>query len=92
MPRKKQEIINADWEAEIAAYDAEQKSHDREYYEHNIIITGGNTSDLTDEENLVLNLFLAGTSCEEIARQNSVDIDIVTGLLEIIRAKLSLND
>ena len=46
----------------------------------------------TEEENDVLILFLNGISCSEIANQYKVEEKIITGLMEIIRSKLSLSE
>ncbi|MBN1292282.1 MAG: hypothetical protein JXB48_10620 [Candidatus Latescibacteria bacterium] len=82
---------NQNWESEIKAYDDECNRIDAEFYSHALIInpSSGNT-ELTEEENEVLTMYLKGTSCSEIAVQNDVELSVVTGLLEIIRAKLSL--
>ena len=86
-------MYNPNWESEIKAYDDECKRIDEEFYDHALIInpSSGN-SELTEEENQVLTMYLKGVSCREIAAQGEVDISVVTGLLEIIRAKLSLID
>ena len=89
---KKTSGVNTDWEAEIAAYDEDCRCRDEEYRRHAINVNGSGTSELTEEENEVLTLFLDGASCGEIARQLEVEVELITGLLEIIRAKLSLID
>ena len=81
---------NENWEAEIAAYDRECQRLEKEFFEKHIIITGSGDDRLTVEENEILNLYLNGISFEEIAKQNKVEINVITGLMEIIRAKLSL--
>ena len=55
-----------------------------------MVITKAGHASLTDEENEVLRLFLNGVTCEDIAKQHQIEVELVTGLLEIIRAKLSL--
>ena len=84
--------FNENWEAEIAAYDKKCAQMEKEYREHFLVIRESGSKDLTEEENEVLVLFLNGVSCEEIAKQCEVEIDVITGLLEIVRAKLSLTD
>jgi len=87
---KKEVFVNENWEAEIAAYDEECRCTDQEFYDKNIIITQAESNGLTVEENEVMNLFLNGVTCENIAKQYEVEVEVITGLLEIIRAKLSL--
>ena len=90
--KKKAKPINENWEAEIAAYDEECRRREQEFKKNHVIIKGSGSEKLTDDENEVLTLFLNGASCEDIAKQNNVEVEIVIGLLEIIRAKLSLED
>ena len=90
--KKKAKPLNENWEAEIAAYDEECRRHEQEFLEKHFFLKESGSKKLTDDENEVLTLFLNGASCEDIAKQNDVDVEIVTGLLEIIRAKLSLED
>jgi len=90
--RKKPCEINANWEAEIAAYDETCRLREAEYARHTIVIKDSGNTELTEEENAVLTLFLNGVSCSEIAKQFEVEVELITGLLEIIRAKLSLID
>jgi len=90
--QKKTNNVNPGWEAEIAAYDEDCRLRDEEFRRHSIIITESGNPELTEEENEVLTLFLNGVSCPDIAKQFDVETDLITGLLEIIRAKLSLID
>jgi len=92
VPGKKhrKQSYNENWETEIAEYDAECKKTEKEFFEHHIVIRDSGNSELTEEENAVLVLFLNGVSCEEIAKQYKVEVEVITGLLEIVRAKLSL--
>ena len=90
--QKKTSRVNENWEVEIAAYDEDCQLRDEEYRKHAITVNGSGNSELTEEENEVLTLFLDGASCGEIARQLEVEVELITGLLEIIRAKLSLID
>ncbi len=89
--KKKAKPFNENWEAEIAAYDEEFRRREKEFKKKHIIIESGSKK-LTVDENKALTLFLNGVSCEDIAKQFKVEVEIVTGLLEIIRAKLSLED
>ena len=57
---------------------------------YSIIINESGRSELTDEENEIITLVLNGNSCVEIAKQYEVEVDVISGLLEVIRAKLSL--
>ncbi len=84
--------VNINWESEITAYDEECNRQEKKFFEKHFFITESGTDKLTKEENEILNLYLNGVSCETIAEQSGVEIEVVTGLLEIIRAKLSLND
>ena len=84
--------FNKNWESEITAYDEECNRQEKEFFEKHFILKKSGTDKLTKEENEILNLYLSGVSCETIAEQSGVEIEVVTGLLEIIRAKLSLND
>ncbi len=83
---------NENWKAEIAEYDKAAKKFEDEYQRQNIIIGESGSNKLSDDENEVLTLFLNGVSPHDIAEKNEVEEEVVTGLLEIIRAKLSLED
>ena len=88
---KRKEKFNENWEAEIEAYDKTCREREKVYQDHALIIDG-DKEDLTEEENLVLRSYLKGMSVSEIAKEAEVDADIVSGLLEVIKAKLSLID
>ena len=90
--RLKDKSYNENWETEIVAYDSECQRIEKEFYEKHIIITESGNSELTAEENEILILFLDGVSYSEIAKQYKVEEEVVTGLMEIIQAKLSLNE
>ena len=90
--KHKDNSYNENWKTEIEAYDAECQRIEKEFYKKHIIITESGNSDLTDEENEILILFLNGVSCSEIAKQYKVEEEIVTGLMEIIQAKLSMSN
>ena len=88
----KKEEYNDNWEAEIAAYDNECRRSEEEFRKHALIIRDSGNEVLTEEENEVLTLYLNGVSCREIAKQCEVEPEIVSGLLNVISAKLSLNE
>ena len=90
--RKRREPVNENWEAEIASYDADREAVDREFNRRHIIISESGTSELTAEENEVFQLVLKGIPCSEIAERYGVEENLITALVEIIRAKLSLSD
>ena len=90
--RSKKESCNEKWEAEIASYDEECQREEKKFFSEHIFIPESGSSDLTVEENEVLKLFLNGVSCDQIASQYEVEEGVITGLLEIIRVKLPLND
>ena len=90
--KQKKGKFSRKWESEITAYDEECNRREKKFFEKHFIITESCTDNLTKEENDILNLYLNGVSCETIAEQSGVEIEVVTGLLEIIRTKLSLND
>ena len=90
--KRKEKSYNENWETEIAEYDAECQRIEKEFYEKHIIITESGNSELTADENEILILFLNGISCSEIAKQYKVEEGVITGLMEIIRAKLSFSD
>ena len=48
--KRREEVYNENWEAEIAAYDAECRAHDDEFYKTHKVIKDSNCSDLTEEE------------------------------------------
>ena len=89
---KKEDSVNENWESEIAAYDEECRSKEKEFYKTHIIITESGNNNLTAEENEVFTLFLNGVSCKDIAKQYEIEEEVITGLIEIIRAKLSLSE
>ena len=92
MTRKdsRQDRMNEDWREAIAAYDAEREKKEHEYREHHLTISGEGSDKLTDEENEVLRLYLSGSTVDEIAEQADVEPEVITGLIEVIQAKLSL--
>ena len=87
--KQKDSSCNQNWETELAAYDEECKSHEEEFYRKHLIISDKGEKALTEEENAVLTLFLSGLTCEDIAGQLNVEPDLVSGLIEIVRLKLS---
>ncbi len=93
MPGKKQRNpdFNRNWESEISAYDEACDKQEREYREHFMVIKDSCHSALTEEENEILQLFLNGIPCNEIAEQYGIEENILSEMLEIIRAKLSLD-
>jgi DNA-binding CsgD family transcriptional regulator len=90
--RKKKEEYNPDWESEIAAYDAECSARDAEFSKKHMVIKDSVNQDLTPEENEVFELVLKGATFAEIAEMYDVEEEVISGLMEIIRAKLSLSD
>ena len=88
----KKEKFNENWGSEIAAYDNECRRSDEDFRKHALIIRDSGNDELTEEENQVLTLYLNGVSCREIAKQCEVEPEIVSGLLDVISAKLSLNE
>ena len=90
--RSEKESYNENWKAEIASYDEEFQCKEKKFLSEHIVISESGNSDLTVEENEVLRLFLNGVPCNQIASQYEVEEVVITGLLEVIRAKLSLND
>ena len=90
--KHKDESYNNNWKSEIEAYDSECQRTEKEFYDKHIIISQAGNTELTEEESDVLNLYLNGISCDEIAKQYKVELEVITGLMEIIQAKLSLID
>jgi len=88
--KHKNNAFNENWEKEIAAYDEECHTREIEFFEKHVIIKESGSEKLTQEENDILILYLNGIPCNEIAQEYKVEEKIITGLLEIIRAKLSL--
>ena len=82
--------FNEKWESKLAAYDKECRFKEEEFRKHSIIIDESGRSELTDEENEVITLVLKGKTCVEIAKKYEVEVEIITGLLEVIRAKLAM--
>ncbi|MHB9028667.1 MAG: hypothetical protein ACYC9O_07860, partial [Candidatus Latescibacterota bacterium] len=89
---KRNEEYNENWEAEIAAFDAECEAADKEYHQKYIAFDGTCDSRLTEEENEVFGLVLRGMPLSEIAEQCEIEEELIYGLVEVIRAKLSLPD
>jgi DNA-binding NarL/FixJ family response regulator len=87
---RKKEEYNKNWEAEIAEFDAESEAAEKEFRQKNIVFDGKSKSCLTDEENEVFEMVLRGVPVSEIADQFGVEEDLIIGLIEVIRAKLSL--
>ena len=90
--KQKYKSFNEDWESEIKAYDEECRRFEQNFHEKHVLIKESGSDKLTGEENEVLTLFLKGIPCSEIANIFNVEKEIITGLLEIIQAKLSLSD
>lgn len=90
--RQKNGGVNENWEAEIAKYDAEQAAVEENFRKHYLLFGGAENADLTEDENAVFGMVLQGIPLSEIAEQAGVDEDTIAGLVEIIRAKLSLSD
>ena len=76
----------------MAAYDAACEAEEAEFRKKHIIIRSEGNSSLTDEENMVFDSVLRGIPCEEIAEQYGVEKEVIIGLVEVIRAKLSISD
>lgn len=87
--QRKEEDYNRNWEAEIAKFDAECAADEKEFREHSLVF-GGNGTPLTEEESMVFDMVLQGLPLCEVAGQCGVEEDMIAGLVEIIRAKLSL--
>ena len=87
--KQKEKSINENWEEAIAAYDAEYARIEKEFYGKHFIINESGNSELTEEENEVFILYLNGVPYAEIANQFSVENDVITGLIEVIKTKLS---
>jgi hypothetical protein len=90
--RRKRDDINENWQADIAAYDAECQAQEREFRKQHLIIQSEGNSELTPEENEVFDSLLRGIPCDEIAEQYGVEKEVIIGLIEVVRAKLSLSD
>ena len=90
--KQKDNSFNENWESEIEVFDNECRRNEQKFFEKHVIINGQCSGKLTKDENEVLNLFLNGIPCYEIAETLNVETEIVTGLLKVIQAKLSLND
>ena len=86
------EDYNENWESEIAAYDNECRHCDEKFRQHALVIRDSGKEILTEEEYEVITLYLNGVSCSEIAKQCGVEPEIVSGLMDVISAKLSLNE
>ena len=84
--------FNKYWESEIAAYDAECKKHETDFLKKHMVVPESGLKELDDAENEVLRLVLQGLTCEKIARETDTETEMVKGVLEIIRAKLALDD
>ena len=84
--------FNDNWESEIAEYDAECSKREKEFLKSHMVIPDSGINSLDDAENEVLSLVLQGLSCQEIAKETETEPEIVQGLLEIIRARLSLEN
>ena len=86
----KRDNFSENWEAKIADYDEMCRARDNEFYTKHLVIPKSGSTELTEEENEVLALYLSGVTCEDIASQHDVEIGVVVGLIEVIRTKLSL--
>ena len=87
--KHRNEDYNENWEAEIAAYDEECQIREKEFRKKHIIFNEAGSTDLTDEDNNLLSLYLDGTPYDEIAKNCEIDEEEVDAYMEIIRLKLS---
>jgi len=93
VPKKaRKDTGGADWERKIAAYDEECRERERAFLSHHVVITDKKHERLTEEENVVFNHLLNGVTCEEMAKEIGIETSEVVGIIEIIRAKLSIED
>ena len=90
--KQKDTSFNENWESEIEKYDEECRRLEQKFYEKHLILKKSDRDKLTEEENEILTLCLNGVTYSEIADTFNVEIEIITGLLTIIKAKLSLDD
>jgi DNA-binding NarL/FixJ family response regulator len=90
--RRRDEEYNMNWENDIKSFDDECRARDDEFHKTHMVIKDPASSDLTEDEQAVFELVLKGATCSEIAEKYEVEVEVITGLLEIIRAKLSLTD
>ncbi len=90
--KRKEQEYNRNWEAEIAAFDAEREAEDREYHRKHVVLDDSGKTKLTVEETEVFEMALRGIPLAEIAEQCGVEEDVIFGLVEIIRAKLAISD
>ncbi len=88
---KRNQDYNENWKEELSAYDEQCRRREREYLKHHLVISQAGSKELTKEENEVLVLYLNGVSCKDIADQHEVEVEVVMGLLEVIRGKLSVS-
>jgi len=89
---KKKNSYNENWKSEIAAYDEKYRHRELDFYKNHIIIKDSGIEKLTKEENEILILYLNGLSCSEIAKKFNIETELITSLMEIIKAKLSMDD
>ena len=90
--RKYHGEYNENWEAEIAAFDADIRKQEETYRKSHLVMDEGGYSCLNEEENELIALYLKGSSCEDIAEQMDVEIDVVESSIELIKAKLAIED
>jgi len=90
--KKKKNSYNENWKSEIGAYDKKCRQQELDFYKNHIIIKDSGIEKLTKEENEILVLYLSGLSCSEIAKKFKIETELITSLMEIIKAKLSMDD
>jgi DNA-binding NarL/FixJ family response regulator len=90
--RKYHGEYNENWEAEIAAFDADMRKQEETFRKTHLVMDEEGYPCLNEEENELIALYLKGSSCEDIAEQLEIEIDIVESSIELIKAKLSIED
>ena len=79
---------NSNWKAEMAEYDAGVARRDAEFHARSVVVDADGLAGLSEEENALLGLVLAGHSCAGIAEMTSCTGADVIALLEAVRDKL----
>ena len=93
MPKKaRTDTGGEEWKKKLAAYDDECREREREFQSHHIVITDKKHERLAEEENVVFNHLLSGTTCDEMAAEIGIETEGVIGLVAVIRTKLSIED
>ena len=86
--RASDEGASPDWKAEIEAFDAQMERQEAEFRAHTVLVDAEGLAELSEEENALLRLVLAGHTCAGAADSLGCAQEDVAVVLETVLQKL----